>query len=55
MRTVIVRLSDPSGDGQLHGLVEVVGEPDPRPFTDDGHLLELLRDVGQEPAPAPPT
>ena len=41
MRTVIVRLSPPSGDGKLHGLVEVVGG-ESTPFTDDAELLDQL-------------
>jgi hypothetical protein len=45
MRTVIVRLSPPSGDGRLHGLVEVVGTGDSVPFTDDGDLLVLLHEA----------
>jgi hypothetical protein len=46
MRTVIVRLSAPSGDGKLHGLVEVVGTSGSAAFTDDDELLALLHDAG---------
>jgi hypothetical protein len=42
MTTYIVRLVDPSPDGQLHGVVEPVGER-PVAFTDDATLLALLR------------
>ncbi len=41
MRTVIVRLSPPSGDGQLHGRVEIVGG-DSGIFTNDRELLATL-------------
>jgi hypothetical protein len=41
VRTVIVRLSPPSGDGQLHGRVEIVGG-DSAIFTDDEELLAQL-------------
>ena len=41
MRTVIVRLSSPSGDGKLHGRVEVVGG-DSAVFADDAELLDHL-------------
>ena len=41
MRTVIVRLSPPSGDGKLHGLLEVVGG-ESSTFTDDAELLDQL-------------
>jgi hypothetical protein len=41
VRTVIVRLSPPSGDGKLHGLLEVVGG-DSTTFTDDAELLDQL-------------
>ena len=41
MRTVIVRLSPPSGDGKLHGRLEVVGG-ESTTFTDDADLLEQL-------------
>jgi hypothetical protein len=52
VRTVILRLSEPSGDGQLHGRVEVVGTGDARTFTDDHALLSLLHDAsaGTEPS-----
>ncbi len=57
MQTVIVRLSPPSGDGQLHGLVEVVGTGESVPFADDtdllGHLHRASRSEltqGQPPA-----
>jgi hypothetical protein len=42
MRTVILRLNGPSGDGKLHGLAEVVGTGSSRAFTDDATLLSLL-------------
>lgn len=42
VRTVIVRLSPPSGDGRLHGLVEVVGG-EAVAFTDDDLLAALHR------------
>jgi hypothetical protein len=45
MRTVILRLSDPSGDGQLHGRAEVVGTGDENTFTNDETLLHLLHDA----------
>jgi hypothetical protein len=45
MRTVIVRLSGPSGDGQLHGLAEVVGSGSSVAFADDHALLSLLHDA----------
>lgn len=47
MQTVIVRLSAPSGDGRLHGLVEVVGRRTSEVFTDDDELLTLIRKAGQ--------
>jgi hypothetical protein len=43
MRTVIVRLSGPTGDGELHGLAEVVGTGTSVTFADDRALLSLLR------------
>jgi hypothetical protein len=42
VRTVILRLSGPSGDGKLHGLAEVVGTGSSTTFTDDDTLLSLL-------------
>lgn len=45
MRTVIVRLNGPSGDGRLHGLVEVVGTGASVAFTDDEQLLEVLHET----------
>lgn len=48
MRTVVVRLSPPSGDGLLHGLVEVVGTGDSVPFVDDGDLLVLLHEANND-------
>lgn len=50
MQTVIVRLSDPSGDGKLHGLVEIVGTSRSEAFTDDQELLGLLHDAIGRPA-----
>jgi hypothetical protein len=47
MRTVILRLSGPSGDGQLHGLAEVVGSGGATPFKDDDDLLSLLHDANR--------
>jgi hypothetical protein len=44
VRTVIVRLSEPSGDGELHGLVEFLGRDRPAPFVDDAGLLRLLHE-----------
>jgi hypothetical protein len=54
VRTVILRLSEPCGDGQLHGRVEVVGTGDASTFTDDRALLSLLHaatgvDAGSQP------
>lgn len=46
MQTVIVRLSAPSGDGKLHGLVEVVGASRTAAFANDDELLELLHEAG---------
>ena len=47
MRTVILRLSGPSGDGQLHGLAEIVGSGTSTAFTDDHDLLTLLHDASR--------
>jgi hypothetical protein len=44
VRTVIVRLSPPSGDGKLHGLLEVVGG-ESMAFTDDAELLDQLHEA----------
>jgi hypothetical protein len=52
MRTVILRLSGPSGDGQLHGLAEVVGTGSSVTFADDHALLSLLRDAAAAPVDA---
>lgn len=51
MKTVIVRLSGPRDDGQLHGSVELVGTRTSVPFRDDGQLLALLREADQGPEP----
>jgi hypothetical protein len=50
VRTVIVRLSEPSGDGRLHGLVEAIGDAHPRPFPDEHTLLRLLKSVAEDTA-----
>ena len=47
MRTVILRLSDVTDDGQLHGVAEVVGSETSRVFTDDASLLCLLHDANR--------
>ena len=45
MRTVIVRLTGPAGDGRLHGIAEVVGVDEAVPFSDEASLLALLHRV----------
>jgi hypothetical protein len=50
VRTVILRLSGPSGDGELHGLAEVVGTGSSVTFADDHALLSLLRAAAAAPA-----
>jgi hypothetical protein len=55
MRTVILRLSGPSGDGKLHGLAEVVGTGSSTTFSDDDTLLSLLHAAsGSSPDSARP-
>jgi hypothetical protein len=49
MRTVIVRLSAPSGDGKLHGLVEVVGTNTSMAFANDDQLLAMLHSADETP------
>jgi hypothetical protein len=55
MQTVIVRLSPPSGDGQLHGIVEIVGAGQSAPFTDDAALLDHLHDASRNGGTPNPT
>lgn len=50
MRTVVVRLTDPvMGDGDLHGVVEVVGGATST-FSGAADLLRQLRAVVEAPA-----
>lgn len=55
MHTVILRLASDASDGQLHGVLEIVGSEVATTFTDDATLLALLHEVivGGRPVAGP--